>query len=437
MRARRGVLALMSVTALGAVSMVALPHVARADDGRFALSAQGDAQYYEVDSDSIPASPNNSASSLVAHSELTNSAGTAFASDPYYGSTVQNFPGTANGVPGGFGFPGVGFPFTRLPGYVQARCPTEPSAKDDQGYGHVSAACSDSSSEAHGTQGAPGSIPAPNQQETADAITKVSNGVTTADASGTASGFVSGPLEVGNSTAHAVITEALNGTPKIDSTTFGRFSVGGQQFGFDKSGFTYLGQSMSQKEALDNANQALTAAGLKLEVAPVETTRDAATGQTTYTIGGLKVTQVIPAASPFTVRFILGRASVSGVNQAFGAILKPSAGTTSSATTTPATTTSATSTSGTRVLGSVSSAPLSSAVAAAPAAAIAAPAAAAVAPASAPAQTVQLAGFHPAAVAVNRDNRSAEPFYLLLGIAALLVVASQVIFSPFRAARSR
>jgi hypothetical protein len=418
----------VSVAALGAVAMVALPHVARADDGRFQLSAQGDAQYYEVNSDSIPASPNNSASSLVAHSELSNSSGTAFASDPYYGSTVQNLPGTANGVPGGFGMAGVGFPFTRLPGYVEARCPTQPSAKDDQGYGHVSASCSDVSSEAHGTQGAPQSIPAPNQQETADAVTKVTNGVATADASGTASGFVSGPLEVGNSTAHAVITEALGGAPKIDSTTFGRFSVGGQQFGFDKSGITYLGQSMSQQQALDNANKALTAAGLQLEVAPVETSKDVATGQTTYTIGGLKVTQIIPAATPVTVRWILGRASVSGVNQAFGAALKPSGATTSSATasratTTPATTTAASTDSGPTVLGSVPDAPASTAVAAAPAA-------------SAP-QTVQLAGFHPAPVRVNADNRSAHLFYLLLGVAALLVVASQLLFSPLRAARNR
>jgi hypothetical protein len=412
-----------------------LPHVARADDGRFALSAQGDAQYYEVNSDSIPASPNNSASSLVAHADLTNSAGTAFASDPYYGSTVQNLPGTANGVPGGFGFPGVGFPFTRLPGYVQARCPTEPSAQDNQGYGQVNAKCSDSSAEAHGTQGAPGSIPAPNQQETADAITKVANGVATADASGTASGFVSGPLEVGNSTAHAVITEALGAAPKIESTTFGRFSVGGQQFGFDKNGFTYLGQSMSQQEALDNANKALTAAGLQIEVAPVQTGTDAATGQTTYTIGGLKVTQVVPAASPLTVRFILGRASVSGVNRSFGALAVPNAG----------------SASGTRTLGSVAAAqhtapaavtpvsvgPPRADTAAAPAAA-AAPAevATVAAPPTVPVEVATVAD-HAAptkpirimAVAQKRDDRSGKPFYVLPAVASLLLLAGQQLFS--------
>src|SRR5882672_1116337 len=110
----RWALALMSVSAVGSVALVTLPGTARADvPGRFALSAQGDAMYFEVDSDSIPASPNNTASSLIASADLSNSNSTAFASTPYYGSTVQNLPGTANGIPPGFGLAGVAFPFTR------------------------------------------------------------------------------------------------------------------------------------------------------------------------------------------------------------------------------------------------------------------------------------------------------------------------------------
>jgi hypothetical protein len=332
MRASRWVVGLTSVAAAGTVAFVALPGTARADvPSRYAVSAQGDAMYYEVDSPNIPASPNNTASSLIAGATLSNTDQTAFASTPYYGSTVQNLPGTANGVPPGFGLPpSVSFPFTRLPGYVQARCPTTPDVADDQGYGRVAAKCGEASAEAHGTQGAPASIPAPNQQETADAVTKIAqDGTAVAEASGSASGFVSGPLEVGNSFAKAVISTPANGAPKIDSSTFGRFSVSGQQFGFDKNGFSYLGQETSQKDALASANTALAAAGIQIDIAPVETTKDAVTGQTRYTIGGLRVTRAQQSAgdSPATIVFILGRASVCGVNVAFGAA--PVSGTTS------------------------------------------------------------------------------------------------------------
>jgi len=315
------------VAAAGTVAFVVLPvGTARADvPSRFAVTAQGDAMYYEVDSPNIPASPNNTASSLIASATLSNTDQTSFASTPYYGSTVQNLPGTANGVPPGFGLPpSVSFPFTRLPGYVQSRCPTTPDVADDQGYGRVAAKCSDKTAEAHGTQGAPSTIPAPNQQETADAVTRIAdNGTAIAEASGSASGFVSGPLEVGNSFAKAIISAPANGAPKIDSSTFGRFSISGQQFGFDKNGFTYLGQETSQKDALASANTALAAAGIQLDIAPVETTKDPATGQTRYTIGGLRVTQAQKGAgeSPLTAVFILGRATVSGVNVDFGSAL--------------------------------------------------------------------------------------------------------------------
>ena len=72
----------------------------------------------------IPASPSNNASSLYMEAQLSSTGGgTATASTPFFGSTVQNLPGTANGVPPQFGLKDVATPHHNLPrmhrlGYV-------------------------------------------------------------------------------------------------------------------------------------------------------------------------------------------------------------------------------------------------------------------------------------------------------------------------------
>ncbi|HZE66017.1 MAG TPA: hypothetical protein VE081_05260, partial [Sporichthyaceae bacterium] len=146
---------------------------------------------------------------------------------------------------------------------------------------------------------------------------------TTADAEGAAAGFVQGPLEVGYSDAKAIINDAggKGSGPKIQSSVFGRFSVGGQAFGYDKNGFTYLGQSQDKKAALDSANSALKAAGIQLDVAPETTSTDAVSGVTTYILGGLLVTSdfTTPTGTKYTIGYTLGRVLVSTVNAPFGA----------------------------------------------------------------------------------------------------------------------
>ncbi len=132
-------------------------------------------------------------------------------------------------------------------------------------------------------------------------------------ASGCSSGFVSGPLEVGNSTAIASITQTVGEAAKIESKTFGQFSVNGQEFGFDQNGFKYAGQGQDSKEAISQANSALKNAGIQIDLAPVITDKDE-TGKTTYTIGGLLITttQTSPSGSGgvFQITYILGRAKV-------------------------------------------------------------------------------------------------------------------------------
>ena len=240
MKTRRWALALTCMATAGTVAfVVGLPAGwGAAAPGRIELSARGDAMYFEVNSGSIPASPTNNASSLYMEAQLSGAGGgTATASSPFFGSTVQNLPGTANGVPPQFGSD-LAFPFTRLPGYITCRDKGEENGQF--AFGRVNAKCGPASMEAHGSQGAPPEIPAPNQQETADAATKIAeDGTSVAEATGTVKGFVNGPLEVGSAIATARIRHSNTGhKPEITSSTSGTFSVNGQQFGFTEKGIT-------------------------------------------------------------------------------------------------------------------------------------------------------------------------------------------------------
>src|SRR5690349_1708459 len=139
MRAPRWALALTALGTVGASAMVVgLPGSASADDTRYNLEARGDAFYFEVNGDEIPASPKNDAGSLTATAETTNSGGSkGFAGSPYFGNTVQTLPGTINGVPNQFGAGQLQIPFAVLPGFVQTASSGTPEAESDFGYGRV------------------------------------------------------------------------------------------------------------------------------------------------------------------------------------------------------------------------------------------------------------------------------------------------------------
>ncbi|HEY3603074.1 MAG TPA: hypothetical protein VGL04_00280 [Sporichthyaceae bacterium] len=322
MRAPRWAAACTAFAAVGAsVAVFGFPGSAAADDTRYNLEARGDAFYFEVDGDEIPVSPTNDAGSLTASARTTNSGGSdGFAGMPYYGSTTQNAPGTVNGVPNQFGLGQVQLPISQLPGFVSSSSKGTPEAQQDFGYGRVKSSSTETGATSAASYGAPAQIPAPNQQQTANATTESKGNSVSAVASGSSAGFVSGPLEVGNSTAVASITQAVGSPATIDSKTFGRFSVNGQQFGFDQNGFRYLGQDASNKDALSQANAALQNAGIQIGLAPVTTAKESS-GRTTYSIGGLEVTttQASPTgAGKYTVRYILGRAQVGAVVATLG-----------------------------------------------------------------------------------------------------------------------
>ena len=317
MRAPRWALILTALATGGGVAFVAgMPAGSAAAPGRIEVSARGDAMYFEVNSPNIPASPSNNASSLYMEAQLSSTGGgTATASTPFFGSTVQNLPGTANGVPPQFGSD-LAFPFTRLPGYITCRDNGEENTTF--AFGRVNAKCGPDSMEAHGSQGAPPEIPAPNQQETADAVTRIAeDGSAIAEASGTVKGLVVGPLEIGNAIATAAIKSGAGKEPEITGSTSGTFSVNGQKFGFTENGITYAGQETSAEDGLKQADAALKAAGIGIEVAPVTKSIDEASGKTSYTIGGLKITW---AQQDSQLVYILCRASLTSVNEASGGL---------------------------------------------------------------------------------------------------------------------
>jgi hypothetical protein len=315
-------LAILTTAGLAGASIVVLgAGAASANDNRFSLTAQGDSQFYQVDGEDIPGSPKNTAGSLTAQAHLDNTGQSAsFAGAPYYGNTAETLPGLINGAPSQFGYNNPILPFAHMPGFATAAYPSTPMDDDATFYYRVHAEAAQDHASAAGSNGAPSGVPAPNQQQVATAEVKdTGHNATVANAEGAASGFIQGPLEVGYSDAKAIITDAGN-APKITGAVFGRFAVNGQAFGYDKSGFTYLGQSQDKKAALDNANSALKAAGIQLDVAPETTTTDPANGVTTYTLGGLKVTSdfATPTGTKYTIGYILGRVQVSSVNAPFG-----------------------------------------------------------------------------------------------------------------------
>jgi hypothetical protein len=317
MRKPTRLLAALTATGLtGATLVVLSAGAAAASDNRYSLFAQGDSQYYQVDGADIPVSRYNTAGSLTAEAQ-TDSTGTttSFAGAPYYGKTAETAPGIINAVPNGFGYPHPLLPFAQMPGFVTATYPTTQKADDAQFYYKVHADAAEDGASASGSNGAPDGIPAPNQQQVATAAVKtLADGKTITTAYGSASGFIQGPLEVGNSVAKAAISDAGD-KPKIESSVFGQFSIGGQAFGYNKNGFTYLGQSQDKKAALESANSALKAAGMELDVAPETTSTDPASGITTYTLGGLKVVSTFTTPNgQDTFGYILGRVQVASVN---------------------------------------------------------------------------------------------------------------------------
>jgi hypothetical protein len=310
-------------TVAAGTTALATPAAAAAQPppARWQATAQGDSQYYQLTGKGIPLSPDNSAGSLTSHGFADDSgSATAFAGAPYFGNAAQHAPGTINGAANVNGFGQFQFPFTRLPQYIELAGPGQ-HAQEDGGYYRLAATTGTNSAEAHADRGAPAGIPAPNRQETSHAaVQRAADGTVLSEAGGSAAGFVMGDLEVGESVVTATVTDrASDQTAQIQGHSSGWFTIGGQKFGFDSDkGFSYAGQEMSQQQALGQANDALKAIGVKLDILTGTSTVDAVSGITDYVIGGLRMTttQNVPTLGDVTFVYVLGRAEIITVNRA-------------------------------------------------------------------------------------------------------------------------
>lgn len=329
MKSSRWAHALVSLAAAGATvaagmtvfAPTAVAAVPAPPPSRWNASAQGDSQYYQLSGKGIPLSPENSAGSLTSHTFADDTgATTAFTGAPYFGNAAQHAPGTVNGAANSDGFGQFQFPFTRLPQYIELSGPGQ-HEQEDGGYYRLAATTETNSAEANADRGAPMGIPAPNRQETSHAsVERMADGTVVSTAGGSAAGFVMGDLQVGESVVDAVVTDRTGDkTPQIEGHSSGWFSIGGQKFGFDADkGFFYAGQEMSQEQALGQANEALKAIGVKMDILQGKSTDDEISGITDYLIGGLRITstQNVPGAGEVTFIYVLGRAEITTVNQA-------------------------------------------------------------------------------------------------------------------------
>ncbi|MGQ0631373.1 MAG: hypothetical protein ACT4P1_10040 [Sporichthyaceae bacterium] len=286
---------------------------------RFNVTALGDGLFFEAIGDEIPAAPANSGGSPSAYAEATNSGGSkAYAGAPYFGNTVQFSPGLVNGLVGQFGLGEVGksVPIAAVPGYVETGS-TSFKQKDvfDGGLLRAQAESSDpakaSSSASYGLPDAPGS----GTVQSANAVVEAEGKKVVGSAAGSTTGLVVGPLEVINSTAAASVSQAAGRQSRITSKVFGRFKVADMEFGFDQKGFRFLGQGVSNEDALSQANAILKAANVQIGIAGIESVVDAS-GVTKYVIGALEVRtqQDSPTGAPgakFILKLVLGQATVT------------------------------------------------------------------------------------------------------------------------------
>lgn len=307
---------LLHTIAVGALLgiAVAVPAAPAHAEAGYNLRAQADGIFFEANYAGAPASPNNEAGSLTAAAEL-NSAGNskAFAAAPYYGMTVQTLPGTVNGVLSGNGVP-ASVPLTSFPGYVSSRYPSKPSDSATQGHFRVSAKSGPDSSSASGENGAPPEVPAPSQQQVANAsVVATTTGAVVSSATATVSGIDLGSAVTDfTGTSTLKVTQSPGGAAKVVSSSSGSFTVGGQGVTFDDRGFKLAGQAVPTKDGLARVNAILANSNTRIEAVPSTRAKDPGTGQTIYTLGALRfeTANTVPTQSDAKLVWLLARVQV-------------------------------------------------------------------------------------------------------------------------------
>ena len=234
-----------------------------------------------------------------------------YAAAPSPGPFFATLPSNGNGVLAGFGFP---FSFPDYPFYAASDYPVSPTS--DRAFGPFRARAESNQYGAVGdarSGGLTNDDPAflssrASARVTLDPDTRVR----TAVADSRFDGFTTGPLAIGQSLAHARMTQTPGGPPTRESSfTIGSIKIAGVEIAMTDKGFK-LGDQAPPTADMAQLFGVLAQAGITVEYLPARQT------DTSIDSAGLRITRAgaDPNGTQHKVALVLGRvgASIQGGN---------------------------------------------------------------------------------------------------------------------------
>lgn len=255
---------------------------------------------------------------------------------PYLGDFITPLIGTVNGLGGG----GTNLPpLPTLPGYVSSSFPQTPSSVSENAGFLLQAESEQRRVHSTVQVGFPAVGTEGNSTIFADAEASFSpDGVLTARAEAGVSALdIGGVLRIGDvSSSIDVVDDGVNDPQIAVHTGIGLVTVLGYPIGIDEDGITVLGNNAPLLAPIDRiVNEALERIGVTLRLVPSSTAIDEDTGRITSVTSGvleIGIAAEVPVLGRVSVRYTVGRASISFLNRPFA----PRPATATTATTPPA-----------------------------------------------------------------------------------------------------
>lgn len=298
---------------MGAAGLGFVPDATAEEDGSggtYTITARADTFAFEFVETGAPAAPGGEifyATPSTAQA-LLDSVGRSqgYAAAPSPGPFFATLPSNGNGVLAGFGFP---FSFPDYPFYASSDHPITPTA--DKAFGPFRARAESTQYNAVGdarSGGLTNDDPALISSRAAARVTfDPDTLVRTAVADSRFDGFTTGPLAIGQSLAHAKMTQTPGSPPtKESSFTVGSISIAGVQIAMTDKGFK-LGDQAPPTADMAQLFGVLAQAGITVEYLPASQT------ETSIDSAGLRITRAgaDPNGTQHKVSLILGRVGTS------------------------------------------------------------------------------------------------------------------------------
>jgi hypothetical protein len=281
-----------------------------APTGSYTITARADTFAFEFMETGAPAAPGGEvfyATPSTAQA-LLDAVGRSqgYAAAPSPGPFFATLPSNGNGVAAGFGFP---FSFPDYPFYASSDYPVTPTA--DKAFGPFRARAESNQYRAMGdarSGGLTNDDPAFLSSRAAATVTlDPDSRARTAVADSRFDGFTTGPLALGQSLAHAKMTQVPGSAPtKESSFTLGSFTIAGVQIAVTDKGFR-VGDQAPPTADLSQLFGLLAQAGITVEYLPATQT------DTSIDSAGLRVTRAgaDPNGTQHKIALILGRVGTS------------------------------------------------------------------------------------------------------------------------------